>query len=200
MCGIVTICHYHKDIRNYYDKLIEMNQLIKNRGPDECVEWISKHCMMAHRRLSIIDLNSGQQPMSYMYHDKEYHITYNGEIYNMIDIKNQLISEGYRFYTMSDTEVILVAYIAYKEKCLNLFEGIFAFVIDDGEKLFVARDQLGVKPLFYYVDNDETLIVASEVKSILCFIGKAIVDKRGIKELLGLGPSLTPGHTLYKNI
>ncbi|MCD7809083.1 MAG: asparagine synthase (glutamine-hydrolyzing) [Erysipelotrichaceae bacterium] len=200
MCGIVTICNYQKDIRCYHDKLIEMNQLLENRGPDESGEYVSKHCMMAHRRLSIIDLNGGQQPMSYMYEGRSYHITYNGEIYNMIDIKNQLISDGYRFYTMSDTEVIIVAYIAYKEKCVHLFEGIFAFVIDDGQKLFIARDPLGVKPLFYYVDSDETMVIASEIKSILCFIGKAIVDKRGIKELLGLGPSLTPEHTLYKNI
>ena len=100
---------------------------------------------------------------------------------------------------MSDTEVILASYIEYQEHCLDLFEGIFAFVIDDGEKLFIARDPLGVKPLYYYLE-DQTIVIASEIKSILRYIGKAIVDQEGIKELLGLGPSVTPGHTIYKGI
>ena len=104
---------------------------------------------MAHRRLSIIDIENGNQPMLYTFNDKIYRITYNGEIYNMMEIKNHLVSLGYTFQTMSDTEVVLASYIEYQENCLDLFEGIFAFVIDDGDKLFVARDPLGVKPVSY---------------------------------------------------
>lgn len=199
MCGIVTICDYTKDILKYDQKLMDMAYLLNKRGPDQEGYLMSQHCLMAHRRLSIIDLENGKQPMVYTWKGKTYRITYNGEIYNMIEIKNQLVALGYTFQTMSDTEVILVSYIEYQENCLDLFEGIFAFVIDDGEKLFIARDQLGVKPLYYYI-KDHMIVIASEIKCILKFLGQAIVDEEGVKELLGLGPSMTPGQTIYKNI
>lgn len=199
MCGILTICNYSKPLEEYHDILMDMAHLMEKRGPDQEGYFLTRHCLMAHRRLSIIDIENGKQPMSYTYHGKIYRITYNGEIYNMLDIKNHLISLGYTFQTMSDTEVILVSYIEYQEHCLDLFEGIFAFVIDDGKKLFIARDPLGVKPLYYYLEN-QTIVIASEIKCILKYIGKAVIDQEGVKELLGLGPSLTPGHTIYKGI
>lgn len=200
MCGIVTICNYTRNLLEYDEKLLRMTSLMTKRGPDHEGYFMTPHCLMAHRRLSIIDLKNGNQPMLYTWKDKIYRITFNGEIYNMIEIKNHLISLGYTFETMSDTEVVIVSYIEYQEHCLDLFEGIFAFVIDDGEKLFIARDQLGVKPLFYHLDTNGTLVIASEIKCILEYIGKAVVDSEGVKELLGLGPSLTPGHTIYKDI
>lgn len=199
MCGIITICNYQKELFNLEDKLKAMTSLMSKRGPDHEGCLITPHCLMSHRRLSIIDIDNGNQPMSYTFSNKTYRITYNGEIYNMIDIKNHLVGLGYTFQTMSDTEVILASYIEYQEHCLDLFEGIFAFVIDDGEKLFIARDPMGVKPLFYYLDQ-QTIVIASEIKCILSYIGKAVVDTEGVKELLGLGPSLTPGHTVYKGI
>lgn len=199
MCGIVVVGNYLEKLSKNDDKVIKMASLLKYRGPDQEGFLWNTHCLMAHRRLSIIDLKTGNQPLTYIYQGQEYHIVYNGEIYNMIELKNKLIALGYSFYTTSDTEVLLVSFIQWKEKCLNYLEGIFAFAIDDGEKLFLARDPLGVKPLFYYVDN-QTLVVASEIKCLLSYIGHAIVDKNGIKELLGLGPSLTPGHTIYKDI
>lgn len=200
MCGIITICNYMRNLCKYDETLMRMTHLLEKRGPDFEGIVKSEHCLMSHRRLAIIDIENGNQPMSYTWNNQTYRITYNGEIYNMIEIKNQLVSLGYTFQTMSDTEVILAAYVEFKENCLDLFEGIFAFVIDDGKKLFVARDQLGVKPLYYYQDDNNTLVIASEIKCILSYIGKAVVDKEGVKELLGLGPSLTPGHTIYKNI
>jgi len=199
MCGFVTICNYSENICHQEKKLKEMIELLKYRGPDHEDCLLMPHCLMAHRRLAIIDLENGNQPMSYTKGKKTYHIAYNGEIYNMGELKNQLVQLGYTFQTMSDTEVILAAYVHYKEKCLDFMEGIFAFAIDDGEKLFVARDQLGVKPVFYYQDGT-TLLVASEIKCLLYYIGKAVVDQDGVRELLGLGPSLTPGRTIYKNI
>lgn len=199
MCGIVAIANYTKDLCENHEKVMRMNTLLQYRGPDQEGYFFNKNCIMAHRRLSIIDLKNGNQPLLYSYQDKVYRICYNGEIYNMIELKNQLMGLGYCFSTTSDTEVLLVSYIEWKEKCLDYLEGIFSFVIDDGERLFAARDQLGVKPLFYYL-FDDTLVIASEIKCILSYIGKTVVDQEGIKELLGLGPSLTPGHTLYKGI
>lgn len=199
MCGIVTICDYTRDLMDNHLKLMDMLNLLSKRGPDHEGYFMTPHCLMGHRRLSIIDVDNGNQPMLYTWNDKIYRITYNGEIYNMIDIKNHLLSLGYTFQTMSDAEVVLVSYIEYQENCLDLFEGVFSFVIDDGEKLFIARDPLGVKPLYYYREN-QTIVIASEIKCILKYIGKAVVDKDGVRELLALGPSLTPGHTIYKNI
>ena len=142
MCGIVCMCNWNHDISDKENELNEMIDLLRYRGPDDSHTYVSHHVLMAHRRLSIIDLKNGQQPMHY----KQYSIVYNGEIYNMIEIKKKLVALGYHFKTMSDTEVILAAYDAYKEKCIEMFEGIFAFVISDGKHLFIARDQMGVKP------------------------------------------------------
>ena len=199
MCGIVCLCNYTKDICSLENELKKMNQLLQYRGPDDEGMFISPHVLMGHRRLSIIDLENGKQPMQYSISNKKYTITYNGEIYNMIEIKKELMNIGYTFHTTSDTEVILAAYDAYKEKCVEKFEGIFAFVISDGDKLFIARDQMGVKPLYYCL-KDNTLIIASEIKCILSYLKEAVIDNEGIKELLGLGPSCTPGKTIYKDI
>lgn len=156
MCGIVTICDYTKDVLEYNEQIMDMAHLLRKRGPDQEGYLMTSHCLMAHKRLSIIDLENGKQPMIYTWNDKTYRITYNGEIYNMIEIKNHLVELGYTFQTMSDTEVILASYIEYQEHCLDLFEGIFAFVIDDGQKLFIARDPLGGETfiLFYKRSND----------------------------------------------
>lgn len=199
MCGIVCLCHYGQDISHQKENLKAMSKLLYYRGPNDEDEFISPHVLMAHRRLSIIDLENGKQPMHYHVKDRHYTIVYNGEIYNMMEIKKRLVEKGYNFSTMSDTEVILAAYDAYQEKCVEMFEGIFAFVIDDGHHLFIARDQLGVKPLYYAFKNG-MLIVASEIKCILYALKEAIVDETGIKELLGLGPSCTPGRTPYRDV
>ncbi|MEE0967727.1 MAG: asparagine synthase (glutamine-hydrolyzing) [Bacilli bacterium] len=199
MCGIVCLCNFSKDISDQENKLKAMTHLLRYRGPNDTGEYISSHILMGHKRLSIIDLKNGKQPMQYKVKNKLYTITYNGEIYNMIDIKKELVELGYTFKTTSDTEVILAAYDAYKEQCAEKFEGIFAFVISDGNTLFIARDQMGVKPLYYCLKKD-TLIIASEIKCILYYLNEAVIDDEGIKELLGLGPSCSPGKTIYKNI
>lgn len=199
MCGIITICNYSKQLLHYDEKIMTMTKLLQKRGPDYTGYFMTPHCLMSHTRLAIIDLKNGNQPLLYTHQQKTYRMVYNGELYNMIEIKNHLIELGYSFQTTSDSEVVLAAYIEYQENCLDLLEGIFAFVIDDGEKLFAARDPLGVKPL-YYTLKDGTLLIASEIKSLLSYLGEAVVDEQGVKELLGLGPSLTPGLTVYKNI
>lgn len=199
MCGILCMYNYRQDLNNEIPVFKKMLNLLNYRGPDDMNIISKENVLLGHCRLSIIDIEGGIQPFHYKYKGIEYSIIYNGEIYNMNEIKIKLINEGYHFYSQSDTEVLLVSYIAYKEKCLDLLEGIFSFVISYNDQLFIARDHLGVKPLFYYF-KDNYFIAASEIKCILEYLQKTIVDKNGIKELLGLGPSVSPGHTIYKDI
>lgn len=199
MCGILGLFHPCQDISNKQKEMQEMLALLKKRGPDDENIFISEHCILGHRRLSIIDLEGGKQPFCYTHLNKEYWISYNGEIYNMNELKQQLIDDGYHFYSQSDTEVILISYIAYGKKCVEYLDGIFSFIIYHENNVFVARDHLGVKPLFYLY-KDHELLVASEIKCILKYLKKAVVTDNGIKELLGLGPSVTPGKTIYKDI
>ncbi|WP_233541863.1 MULTISPECIES: asparagine synthase (glutamine-hydrolyzing) [Coprobacillaceae] len=199
MCGILCMYNTQDNLNDKTHLFHKMLTLMNHRGPDDCRVHYEDHVLLGHCRLSIIDLQGGKQPFEYTYQGITYQIIFNGEIYNMNSLKQQLIDEGFHFHSQSDSEVLLVSYIAYKEKCLNKLEGIFSFIVSYQDKLFIARDHLGVKPL-YYLHQDHTFIFASEIKSILLYLGKAVVDQTGIKELLGLGPSLTPGRTLYQNI
>ncbi|MDD3284441.1 MAG: asparagine synthase (glutamine-hydrolyzing) [Patescibacteria group bacterium] len=161
MCGINGF--------NFSDQnLIEkMNKKIEYRGPDDTGIFVDNEISLGHNRLSIIDLSQrGHQPMES--DDKNYIITYNGELYNFKEIKKDLENNGFHFHSDTDTEVILNSYIAYGEKCLEKFNGIFVFAIWDkkNKKLFIARDNFGVKPLFYYF-KDNKFIFSSEIKGIL---------------------------------
>jgi asparagine synthase (glutamine-hydrolysing) len=161
MCGINGF--------NFTDqKLIDvMNNKIKHRGPDDIGTFIDNGVSFGHARLSIIDISDkGHQPM--LSHDKRYIITYNGELYNFLDIKKDLEKKGYIFRSNSDTEVVLNAFIAYGTECLQQFNGIFSFAIWDkrDKKLFAARDHFGIKPFFYSWQNSK-FIFSSEIKSIL---------------------------------
>lgn len=199
MCGIVGISSFTKDLQLNTETIKKMCQVLSHRGPDDAGIEIYENALLGHRRLSIIDLHSGHQPLKYTYHDQEYCIVYNGELYNMKELKEDLIDKGYQFATSSDTEVALVSYIEYGPQCVKRFEGIFSFVIYSDDQLFGCRDQLGVKPLYFSYDEDE-LVFASEIKAILIYKNKAVVDRTGVLELLGLGPSLSPGKTVYKGI
>jgi len=161
MCGINGF--------NFSDeKLIQsMNDKIRHRGPDDRGYFVDQHISLGHNRLSIIDLSKrGHQPM--MSHDKNYIITYNGELYNYLAIKKDLVAKGYKFQSDTDTEVILNAYIDAGADCLKKFNGIFALAIWDkkNQELFVARDQFGIKPLVYY-HKDNKFLFSSEIKGIL---------------------------------
>jgi len=167
MCGI---CGFSKKNNNRTDKqlIAKMNNLLSHRGPDGQGFYIDEKIALGHKRLSIIDLARGTQPME----DEKYVIIFNGEIYNYKELKNDLEKKGYKFKTNSDTEVLLKIYEYSKEKCLDKLEGMFAFAIWDKQKkeLFTARDRLGVKPLYYTILNKE-IIFASEIKSILAYPG-----------------------------
>jgi len=161
MCGINGF--------NFIDEPLiqKMNEATKHRGPDDAGVFLSNRWSLGHNRLSIIDLSAaGHQPMISI--DKKFVITFNGEIYNFLDIKKELSNLGHKFQSKTDTEVILCAYQEWGSKCLQKFNGMFAFAIlnTETEELFLARDRVGIKPLYYY-HKDNKFIFSSEVKAIL---------------------------------
>ena len=194
MCGFVGIAEC--DCQKKVDKNIieRMNSTLGRRGPDEEGYYINEGIALGHKRLSVIDIEHGKQPMKYTYENKEYIITYNGQIYNTEELREDLEKNQIGIETNSDTEILLKAYILYKEEVVKYLNGIFAFAIWDKDKktMFLARDHFGVKPL-YYTFFDEKLIFASELKAIFKYPNfKKIVDKEGISELFGIGPAHTP--------
>jgi asparagine synthase (glutamine-hydrolysing) len=202
MCGITGWIDWKTDLRTAGQTLAKMTKCLKHRGPDESNTWLSPHAAFGHSRLIVVDPLGGRQPMKKDIQGKLYHLVYNGELYNTEDIRKELLQKGYSFQGHSDTEVLLTSYIEWKEACVDRFNGIFAFAIwdEENQKLFMARDRLGVKPLFYY-ESKGHLLFASEIKSILAHGDvRAVIDREGVAEVFGLGPSKTPGHGIYKNI
>ena len=202
MCGIVGNVNYKENISSKHDIISNMTQKLERRGPDEQGIFVSNHCNLGHRRLSIVDIENGKQPMSYKIGECTYTIVYNGQIYNTQELRKTLSENGFKFKGHSDTEVLLKSYIFYgKDVCKHL-NGIFAFAIWNSQKeeIFIARDHFGIKPLYYQIIDGE-LIFASEVKAIFEHPGsKPILDKTGISELFGIGPSHTPGISPFKGI
>lgn len=204
MCGFVGFSNFNNDLSNkYYSNILkEMNSTLSKRGPDEEGYYLNNNVCMAHKRLIVIDPDGGKQPMIENYSFGDYVIVYNGQIYNTKELKDVLISNGFTFNGHCDTEILLKSYIHYGTDVVNHLNGIFAFAIWDckNNSVFLARDHLGVKPLFYTI-LDDTLIFASELKAIFKFPNiEKIIDSQGVSELFGIGPSHTPGTTVFKNI
>ena len=197
MCGIVGIVNYEKNIKNQENFFKNMVKTLERRGPDEEGIYMAEDVNLGHRRLSVVDIENGKQPMSYKFNDATYTIVYNGQIYNTDSLRNILKARGFEFKGHSDTEVLLKAYIHFgKEICKHL-NGIFAFAIwnDKEKELFLARDHFGIKPLYFAIRNNN-FIFASEIKAILKHDDvKAEIDEIGICELFGIGPA----HTGRKN-
>jgi len=166
MCGIAGIYNFGNNRKTEQYTIKKMCSLLKHRGPDDEGIYCKDNIGLGHRRLSIIDIEGGHQPMSN--EDGTLWIVFNGEIYNFPEIKENLLKKGYRFKTKSDTEVILNLYEEEKESCLYKLNGMFAFAIWDEKRreLFLARDRIGIKPLHYFM-GDGKLIFASEIKAIL---------------------------------
>lgn len=196
------ICGYINKENITNDKVIfDMASILTDRGPDATGTYINNNIALGHTRLSIRDLKCGCQPMTRVIKGKRYTIVYNGEIYNSEEIKKDLTDKGYEFLTTSDTEVILVSYIENGKDCLQILNGIFAFAIYDESNniTFLARDRLGIKPLFY--SNEGNFVFASEIKAILKHPEiKSKIGKDEICEIFGLGPAHTPGKTFFKGI
>lgn len=179
-----------------------MGARISHRGPDDRDVHVSPNSVLAHARLAVMDPVGGRQPMTEMVRDHEVTIAYNGEIYNFIELRDELKKLGHVFKTECDTEVVLKSYIQFGEDCVQKLNGIYAFVIDDtaNDKLFFCRDRFGVKPLFYTFSNDR-IVFASEIKGLFEYPGvNPTVDRNGLAEIFGLGPARTPGCGVFKGI
>ena len=202
MCGITGFVNFKKNIKEENKILKDMTDTLVNRGPNAEGMYISNNVMLGHRRLIVVDPEGGGQPMKKFVNGKEYVLVYNGELYNTEDLRKELIEDGYKFEGYSDTEVLLLSYINWGIDAISKFNGIFAFAIYDekNRRIVLARDAMGVKPLFYSIKND-TFIFGSEVKSLFKHpYVEAIVDKDGLTELFALGPAVIPGTTVYKDI
>ena len=202
MCGF---CGYVNDSKKIENDTIISNMVDKivKRGPNDKNVYINNNVALGHVRLSIIDVKNGNQPMIKDINNNRYVIVYNGELYNTKELKDNLISKEYDFSTTCDTEVVLNSFIEYGKECVNMFNGIFAFAIYDknNDYIFLARDRLGIKPLFYTITQNNTFVFASEIKGILKHPEVTpVLDKYGIMEMFGVGPSHTPGKTFFKNI
>lgn len=166
MCGIAGIISFDREKPVEADRLRRMRDILRHRGPDGEGLWIDGPVGLAHRRLSIVDLASGGQPMATG--DQNVWIVFNGEIYNHLDLRHDLESRGHHYRTRSDTETILHLYKDAGEACVERLQGMFAFALWDRQRqqLLLARDRLGIKPL-YYAMTDRELLFASEIKAIL---------------------------------
>lgn len=206
MCGISGFCDMRADYTQsrlkWQNVLDNMKQSLEHRGPDEEGGLLLPQIGLAQRRLSIIDLSNGQQPMTRKKFGRAYTIIYNGELYNAAELRESLISMGYSFETRCDTEVVLIGCMALGAEFVKQMNGIFAFAVwdDQGQSLFLVRDRLGVKPLFYTLLED-TLIFGSEIKALFQYPGfKPRIDARGLGEVFGLGPAKSYGFGVFKDV
>ncbi len=194
MCGI---CGFNWDDKELVKRMADV---VVHRGPDDSGYYFDKNISLGHRRLSIIDLSlKGRNPMPN--ENKDIWIIFNGEIYNYLRLKPKLEEKGHTFFSNTDTEVIIHAYEEYGVECLKYLEGAFAFAIWDSEKkeLFIARDRMGIKPLYYYFKNGK-FIFASEIKSILQYEGvERKMSKSGYIQLILQSFSID-GQTLFEDI
>lgn len=197
MCGIAGAISFKEDMREDMKIYENIQHALLRRGPDQRGIVLTKEAALIHTRLAVIDIQNGRQPMSY----GKYTIVYNGELYNTAEIRREL-EKDFEFDTHSDTEVVLKSFIKWGEKCLDKFNGIFAFAVYDENKhsLFLARDRIGVKPLFYYKNNDK-LIFASEIPALLEHPDVPHeIDAQGASELILISPSRTASCGVIRGI
>lgn len=202
MCGIAGEVSFSNSVIKNKDSFLRMQRVIAPRGPDQNGIYINNNVALIHSRLCVIDIENGLQPMTAKYGENEYTLVYNGELYNTDEVRDELKIRGYNFLGHSDTEVILKAYIEWKDECVNKLNGIFAFAVWDNneQRLFFARDRIGVKPLFYTVVNN-SFIFGSEIKALLehKFV-EPVINENSIAEIMFIGPGRTPGCGVFKGI
>lgn len=206
MCGISGFLLPGKPSREqslwHRHVLEDMNLAQKRRGPDDEGLWLSGLFGLAQVRLEVVDLVTGHQPLLKTSGNHTWGIVYNGELYNTGELRRELCSLGYSFETSSDTEVILTAYLEFGPDFVSKLNGIFAIAIADPvrESLFLFRDRLGVKPLFYAFQGD-VFLFSSEIKGILAYPGFVpAVDREGLNEIFSIGPARSRGKGVFKGI
>ncbi|MEW5784707.1 MAG: asparagine synthase (glutamine-hydrolyzing) [Bacillota bacterium] len=201
MCGITGWIDYKHDLSSEQKVLDLMVETLARRGPDARGTWHSTHAALGHRRLCVVDPSGGGQPMIFRREKESYILVYNGELYNTDELRSELVKRDYHFQSSSDTEVLLKAYAEWQEECLPRLNGIFAFAVWDEyrQRLFLARDRLGVKPLFYAF-RGSSFIFGSELKALLAHpLIEPVVDAQGLAEIFVMGPSRTPGFGVFKD-
>jgi asparagine synthase (glutamine-hydrolysing) len=197
MCGITGWVSFDRDLTQHKRDLEAMTATQINRGPDEEGIWLDRHAGIGHRRLSIIDLDGGKQPMTLTIGNDTLVLTYSGEVYNFVELRNELSSKGHTFKTRSDTEVVLHGYLEWGEGIAERLIGMFAFAVWDTrqEKLVMIRDRMGVKPLYFSTTSDGILF-GSEPKAILANpMSDRAVDLAGLRDLLSF--THVPGSALW---
>jgi asparagine synthase (glutamine-hydrolysing) len=202
MCSISGTIDFIHSENNQQEIVQRMGKVLSHRGPDQEGVFVNDQVAFWHNRLSIMDVEKGLQPMIRTYQGSRYVIIYNGEIYNMPELRAEMEKAGVVFETTCDTEVVLYSYILYKEACAEKLNGIFAFAILDEElgRVYLARDRFGIKPLFY-AKRGTTLVFASELKSLLEHPKvDPLVSQEGIWQLLYLSPNKITGKSIFKDI
>ncbi|MEO3809966.1 asparagine synthase (glutamine-hydrolyzing) [Sphaerisporangium sp. B11E5] len=201
MCGICGWVDYSGDLRESQDTLAAMTGTMACRGPDDEGMWVSPHGAVGHRRLAIIDIEGGRQPMAAGRGDGTAAVlTYSGEVYNYQELREELVAGGHRFETRSDTEVVLRAYLEWGAGLASHLNGMYAFGIWDtgAEELLLVRDRMGIKPLYYY-PTPAGVLFGSEPKAILANpAARAVVDAEGLRELMAFVKS--PESAVYQGM
>ncbi|WP_327293714.1 MULTISPECIES: asparagine synthase (glutamine-hydrolyzing) [unclassified Streptomyces] len=200
MCGITGWVSFDRDLRAESETLDAMTETMACRGPDDRGTWVSGPAGLGHRRLAIIDLPGGRQPMTVETDRGEVGIVYSGEAYNFTELRRELTGRGHRFVTESDTEVVLHGYLEWGEGVAERLNGMYAFAIWDSrhQKLVMIRDRMGIKPFYYYPTPDGVLF-GSEPKAILANpLARAKVGLGGMRELFAMVK--TPGHGFWEGM
>ncbi|WP_116204118.1 asparagine synthase (glutamine-hydrolyzing) [Amycolatopsis circi] len=201
MCGITGWVDYSRDLALARPTLESMTRVLGNRGPDSEAVWLGRHAGLGHARTAVIDLAGGLQPMAARDGDQvQAVVTYGGEVYNFAEVREQLREAGHRFRTASDTEVVLRAYLEWGAECASRLEGMFAIAIWDplSEELFLARDRIGIKPLFY-APLPDGVVFGSEPKALLANPAvRPVVDRQGLRELMSTAKA--PGVSVFRDL
>ncbi|WP_433222034.1 asparagine synthase (glutamine-hydrolyzing) [Microtetraspora malaysiensis] len=201
MCGIAGWIDYGRDLRAERDVALAMTETMACRGPDAEGLWTEPHAALGHRRLAIIDIEGGRQPMAAERDGRLLAVlTYSGEVYNFRELRAELAVRGHRFHTESDTEVVLEAYLEWGEDFVDRLNGMYAFAIWDArrEELLLVRDRMGIKPLYYY-PTPSGVLFGSEPKAILANpLVERVVDADGLRELLAFVK--TPESAVYRGM
>src|SRR5918992_2831397 len=200
MCGVTGWVSFDRDLNHEQKILDAMTETMACRGPDDCGTWVDRHAALGHRRLAVIDLIGGVQPMTVHTEQGDVTLVFSGEAYNYVELRDELTRQGERFTTSSDTEVVLRGYLRWGAAVADHLNGMYAFAIWDAgdQKRVMIRDRLGVKPLYYYRTPDGVLF-GSEQKAILANpLAKRVVDADGLREALSY--AFTPGHAIWADI